>query len=104
MKIPDKLQNPPKYRDFPELTKEEWEDYYACREKCDIDMTEDEILEIYKKAGSLIDKGLKTEALALLNKIPVEPFSAIASKIAGGFKSIQYLNLSKAKKAYPYEF
>ena len=87
MKIPDKLPNPPKYRDFPELTKEEWEDYYACREKCDIDMTEDEILEIYKKAGSLIDKGLKTEALALL------------IKIAGGFKSIQYLNLSKAKKS-----
>lgn len=104
MKIPDKLQNPPKYRDFPELTKEEWEDYYACREKCDIDMTEDEILEIYKKDGSLIDKGLKTEALALLFKIPVEPFSAIASKIAGSFKSIQYLNLSKAKKAYPDEF
>lgn len=24
MKIPDKLPNPPKYRDFPELTKEEW--------------------------------------------------------------------------------
>ena len=27
MKIPDKLPNSPKYRDFPELTKEEWEDF-----------------------------------------------------------------------------
>ena len=42
MNIPDRLPNPPKYRDFPELTKEEWEDYYACREKYDIEMTEDE--------------------------------------------------------------
>lgn len=42
MKIPDKLPNPPKYRDFPELSKKEWEDYYACREKYDIEMTEDE--------------------------------------------------------------
>lgn len=59
MKIPDKLPNSPKYRDFPELTKEEWEDYYACREKCDIDMTEDEILEIYKKLALLLIRGLK---------------------------------------------
>ena len=57
-----------------------------------------------KKLALLLIRGLKTEALALLIKIPVEPFSAIASKIAGGFKSIQYLNLSKAKKAYPDEF
>ena len=37
-------------------------------------------------------------------QIPVEPFIAISSKIAGGFNAIKYLNLSEAKKVYPNEF
>ena len=57
MNIPDRLPNPPKYRDFPELTKEEWEDYYACREKYDIAMTEEEKWEIRDKACDLFEKG-----------------------------------------------
>lgn len=59
MKIPDKLPNPQKYRDFPELTKEEWEDYYACREKYDIEMTEDENGKLEIKHVIYLKKALK---------------------------------------------
>lgn len=104
MKIPDKLPNPQKYRDFPELTKEEWEDYYACREKYDIEMTEDEKWEIRDKACDLFEKGFEKEARELLFKIPVDPFFAMSSKIAGGFDTVKYFNLYEAKKVYPDEF
>lgn len=104
MKIPDKLPNPPKYRDFPELTKEEWEDYYACREKYDIAMTDEEIDKIYDESNSLFEKGYDDEAISTILKVPVEPFTAISAKIAGGFRAVKKLNLSKAKKVYPDEF
>ncbi len=104
MKIPDRLPNPPKYRDFPELTKEEWEDYFACREKYDIEMTEEEKEQIRKKASELFDNGHKKEASLLLFKLPVAPFLAIATKIASGFEAVKYFNLSEAKKVYPNEF
>lgn len=104
MRIPEKLPNPPKYRDFPEMTKEEWEDYYACREKYDIEMTEEEKEKIRNEAYAIFESGKKEQALQLLMQIPVEPFIAISSKIAGGFKAIKYLNLSDAKKVYPNEF
>lgn len=104
MKIPDRLPNPPKYRDFPELTKEEWEDYFACREKYDIEMTEEEKWQIRKKAYELFDNGHEAEARNLILRIPATPFLAMSSKTAGGFAAIKYLNLSEAKKVYPNEF
>lgn len=104
MNIPDRLPNPPKYRDFPELTKEEWEDYYACREKYDIEMTDEEKDKIRQDAYSIFESGKKEQALDYLLKLPAEPFIAIAAKIAGGFEAVKYLNLSEAKKVYPNEF
>ncbi len=104
MRIPDKLPNPPKYRDFPEMTKEEWEDYYSCREKYDIEMTDEEIESIFEESDALFERGLNEEACTILNRIPAEPFTAISAKIAGGFRAIKFLNLSKAKKVYPDEF
>lgn len=106
MKIPDKLPNSPRCENVfcAPMTEKDWKEYFACREKYDVEMTDKERYEILDNMYMLHRQNKDDLALELSNKLPMNPSLAFSLKCAAGFKAIQKFNLSKAKKAYPDEF
>ncbi len=103
MALPDKLPRDPMYKTY-EMTEADWEEYFDCRKKYDIDYTKEEIDELWKQINAYIKEGKRKEAEELMLRIPETPALALNSKTFAGFKAIQHFNLSLAKKVYPDEF
>ena len=86
-----------------QMTEEEWKDYFECRKKYDIKLSDEEIKKIIKNAMSFIDTDHDKYMEESL-KIPVPPNLAISYKAFNGLKAMKKFNLSLAKETYPDEF
>lgn len=106
MNIPDRLPNPPRCENVfgAPMTLEDWKEYFVCREKYDVEMTDEERYEILDNMYMLHRQNKDDLALEMSKKLPMKPFLAFSLKCAAGFKAIQKFNLSEAKKVYPNEF
>lgn len=101
--LPEKLPLPSKYgHENDPQTKEEWEEYFACRQKYDQfldqetkDQLTKQILTMDYSAGNFANVGKGN---------PLDPDYAYNLKTFSGLKSIQEFNLSEAKHRYPDEF
>ena len=106
MKLPDKLPKPPKCEGSlcQKMTEEDWEMYYANRENYDIPMTKEERSKIMMEVVRLTENDEDEKAIALVKKIPIDPYYAFYLKAVGGLLALRNYNLYEAKKAYPDEF
>ena len=85
-----------------QMTDEEWKDYFECRKKYDIKLSEQEIANNTNEAVKFINDMEEFKKIAIKN--PLLPGMAIVSKAFYGLKSIKNYNLSLAKEVYPNEF
>ncbi|WP_202109168.1 hypothetical protein [Succinivibrio dextrinosolvens] len=85
-----------------QMTEEEWKDYFDCRKKYDIKLSDEEINKITKEACNYLKD--KEKYLKLTKKLPLFPGLAISAKAWHGLKAIKNYNLSIAKEVYPDEF
>ncbi len=101
--LPKKLPKPSEW--CPEndpQTEEEWEEYFECRRKCDIDFSAEERKKLRRTVLSLGWRHPKF--LELGDMMPEDPKRAMAVKRLRGLKAVMRLNLCDAKKKYPDEF
>ena len=103
MALPDKLPRDPMYKTY-EMTEADWEEYFECRKKYDIEYTKSEEDALMDQVTLFLKEGNKKAAEELMMKLPVKPGIALNNKTFAGFKTIQKYNLSLAKKVYPDEF
>ena len=85
-----------------QMTEEEWKDYFECRKKYDIRLSDEEIKKISREACNFLKN--KEKYLELTKKLPLFPGLAISAKAWHGLKEIKDYNLSWAKEVYPDEF
>lgn len=83
-------------------TKEEWDYYFECRKKNDVEIDEETQDEIAHIASNLPFDD--EEYLPKVRQIPMPPSWAIRIKHYRGLKALLPYNLIEAKKAYPDEF
>ncbi len=101
--LPKKLPKPSEW--CPEndpQTEEEWEGYFECRKKCDIDFSAEERSKLRNTVLGLDFRDPKFFELG--NKMPEDPKMAMAVKRLRGLNAVMHLNLCDAKEAYPEEF
>lgn len=101
------LKHLPKSYDEPlnKMTEKEWEEYFALRKELDVDMSKEDIQEIYKMTDYLSrETHHENEIFYLLKKIPLPAQYAYYLKLTKGLKFLKDYNLSLAKKEYPNEF
>lgn len=103
MTLPKKLPKDPLYKTY-EMTEADWEEYFKCRKKYDVEYTKEQRTESCRKAGKLFAKVKKIEADDLIRKLPLAPLVTFNLKTFAGLKNIQHFNLFLAKKAFPDEF
>lgn len=106
MNIPDKLPNPSRYEGTlcKKMTKEDWIEYFECREKYDRPMSDLEKDRIMEEAERLTDMGNDDAAVQIAKSIPMKPYLAFCLKCAGGLSALKEFNLYEAKLEYPDEF
>ncbi|SFS32854.1 hypothetical protein SAMN02910357_00165 [Succinivibrio dextrinosolvens] len=85
-----------------QMTEEEWKEYFECRKKYDIHLSEKEIAENLIKANKV--RADQRKYIEISRKIPLLPSIAIVSKAFEGLKALRDYNLSWAKEVYPDEF
>lgn len=101
--LPDKLPKPSKYAHYndPE-TKEEWEEYFRCRQTYDVDYSPEDRAKI---VSLLVDLPLDDPGYDKLCRMnPIDPDLALQFKHGTGLNDLQYANLIEAKRKYPDEF
>ena len=85
-----------------QMTEEEWIDYFECRKKYDIKLSDKERKAISDEAYNYLHN--KEKFVEISKKNPLLPGLAIAAKACHGLKKIKDYNLSWAKEVYPDEF
>lgn len=85
-------------------SKTDWNEYFECRKKFDIEMTKEQQEAIFRDAIDLRKAGKIEESENLLLKLPAPANVMLSAKTRFGFKATQEYNLTEAKKAYPDEF
>ncbi|SFS32832.1 hypothetical protein SAMN02910357_00163 [Succinivibrio dextrinosolvens] len=85
-----------------QMTEEQWKDYFECRKKYDIKLSDEEIKDILTKTLEFIDD--QDKYVEISKKVPLLPGSAIVFKAFHGLKAMKDYNLSLAKEVYPDEF
>lgn len=86
------------------MTKADWNEYFECRKKYDIEMDKEQQQAIFRDAIDLRKAGKIEESEKLMMRLPAPANVMLSAKTRFGFKAIQEYNLSEAKKAYPEEF
>lgn len=104
--LPDKLPQRPKFYND-DMTGEDWEYYYECRQKYDVPITLEENLKLVKEQLQMYDEGALDDAVLETMKakhIALMPYTALGMRNNLGFKAIQEFNLYLAKQTLPGEF
>lgn len=83
-------------------TKEEWDYYFECRKKNDVEIDEETQDEIAHTATYIPYTDERFVKLA--RQLPMPPYMAIRIKHYKGLKALLPYNLIEAKKAFPDEF
>ncbi|MBQ9274233.1 MAG: hypothetical protein IJ228_05405 [Succinivibrio sp.] len=86
------------------MTEQDWEEYYADRERLDEPVPPDVEMEMLKKALEACEQSRKAEFREISSHIPCDPAWALAIKDCNGFKAVSKRNLYEAKKVYPNDF
>lgn len=86
------------------MTEADWNKYFECRKKYDIEMDKEQQQAIFRDAIDLRKAGKIEESEKLMMRLPAPANVMLSAKTRFGFKAIQEYNLSEAKKAYPEEF
>lgn len=86
------------------MTESDWNEYFECRKKYDIEMDKEQQQAIFRDAIDLRKAGKIEESEKLMMRLPAPANVMLSAKTRFGFKAIQEYNLSEAKKAYPEEF
>lgn len=86
------------------MTEVDWNEYFECRKKYDIEMDKEQQQAIFRDAIDLRKAGKIEESEKLMMRLPAPANVMLSAKTRFGFKAIQEYNLSEAKKAYPEEF
>ena len=86
------------------MTDADWNEYFECRKKYDIEMTKEQQEAIFRDAIDLRKAGKIEESEKLMMKLPAPANVMLSAKTRFGFKAIQEYNLTEAKIAYPEEF
>lgn len=87
-----------------EMTESDWNEYFECRKKYDIEMSKEQQIAIFRDAIDLRKEGNIQESEKLMMTLPAPANVMLSAKTRFGFKAIQEYNLTEAKKAYPEEF
>ncbi|SFK60764.1 hypothetical protein [Succinivibrio dextrinosolvens] len=85
-----------------QMTDDEWTDYFECRKKYDIKLSDKERKAISDEAHKYLKD--RKKFIEISKKTPLFPELAIAAKACSGLKGLKGCNLSWAKKVYPDEF
>ncbi len=86
------------------MTEADWNEYFECRKKYDIEMDKEQQQAIFRDAIDLRKVGKIEESEKLLMTLPAPANVMLSAKTRFGFKAIKEYNLTEAKKAYPEEF
>ena len=76
------------------MTKEDWIEYFECREKYDRPMSDLEKDRIMEEAERLTDMGNDDAAVQIAKSIPMKPYLAFCLKCAGGLSALKKFNYS----------